>query len=139
MLFKIIVLKSLQILLKRNCVGVFFSKVPDTQNRNFIKNRLQHKLFPVKFAKFLRTPCFTEQWLLLTVSGFLPASPLKKRVRQRFFSVNFAKVLRLSFLLTQVFVKHFIHEQEVALQRREEDNTNLHIYEKNLFHTPSLM
>ena len=119
MFFKIIVLKSLQILLKSNCVVVFFSKVPDPQNHNFIKNRLQHKSFPVKFEKFLRTPCFTEQWLLLTVSDFLPASPLKKKLRQRFFSVKFAKFLRLSFLLTQVFVKHFIHEQKVALQRRE--------------------
>ena len=27
---------------------------------NFIKKRLQHRCFPVKFAKFLRTPFFTE-------------------------------------------------------------------------------
>ena len=34
---------------------------------NFIKKRLQHKYFPVKFAKFLRTPFFTKhlRWLLL--------------------------------------------------------------------------
>ena len=32
----------------------------------FIKNRLQHRRFPAKFAKFLRTP-FSEhlRWLLL--------------------------------------------------------------------------
>ena len=27
---------------------------------NFIKKRLQHRCFPVKFANFLRTPFFTE-------------------------------------------------------------------------------
>ena len=44
------------------------------ENWNFttlskIKKRLQHKWFPVKFAKFLRTPFFTEhiRWLLLNV------------------------------------------------------------------------
>ena len=44
-------------------------------------------------------PCFTEhlQWLLLTVSGFQPATLLKKRLRQRCFSVNFAKFFRISF------------------------------------------
>ena len=44
---------------------------------------------------FLRTPFLTEhfQWLLLTVSGFQPATLLKKRLRQRCFSVNFAKFL----------------------------------------------
>ena len=36
-------------------------------NSNFIKKRLQHKCFPEKFAKFLRTSFFTEhlRWLLL--------------------------------------------------------------------------
>ena len=34
---------------------------------SFIKKILQHKCFPVKFAKFLRTPFLTEhlEWLLL--------------------------------------------------------------------------
>ena len=46
----------------------------------FIKKRLQHRFFPVTFAKFLRTHCFTEhlQWLLLKVSGFQSAT-LSKR------------------------------------------------------------
>ena len=48
---------------------------------------------------FLRTPLFTEhlQWLLLTVSGFQPATLLKKRLQQKRFSVSFAKFLRTSF------------------------------------------
>ena len=35
--------------------------------RNFVKKKLQHRCFPVKSAKFLRTSFFTEhpQWLLL--------------------------------------------------------------------------
>ena len=72
------------------------------QKCNFIKKRPQHRIFPVKFAKFLRAPCLTEhlQWLLLKVSGFEPATLLKKRLRKRYFSVNFAKFLRTYFLLT---------------------------------------
>ena len=53
-------------------------------------------------VKFLRTPYFTEliehlQWLLLKVSGFKPATLLKKEFRQRCFSLNFAKFLRTFF------------------------------------------
>ena len=57
----------------------------------------------MKFAKFLRTPCFTEhlQWLPLTVPGFQPEALLKKRLQQRCFSVNFAKFFRIYFLLTE--------------------------------------
>ena len=53
-------------------------------------------------VKFLRTPYFTGltehlQWLLLKVSGFKPATLLKKEFRQRCFSLNFAKFLRTFF------------------------------------------
>ena len=41
-------LKILQILQANTCVGVLVA--------NFIKKRLRHKCFPVKFEKFLRTP-----------------------------------------------------------------------------------
>ena len=33
-----------------------FNKVLDLQTCKFIKKRLQHRCFPVKFAKFLRAP-----------------------------------------------------------------------------------
>ena len=33
-----------------------FDKVEGLQPCNFFKKRLQHRCFPVKFAKFLRTP-----------------------------------------------------------------------------------
>ena len=45
---------------------------------NFIKRRLQHRCFLVKFAKFLRTPFFTEhlRWLLLKLNIFMLQLPL---------------------------------------------------------------
>ena len=64
-----------------------------------IKLQVSRTDTPVKLAKFLRTAYFTEylQWLLLTVSGFHPATLLKKRFPHRCFSVNFTKVLRAFF------------------------------------------
>ena len=87
--------------LLQTCIIVVNNKVAGSQNCNFTKKRLQHRLSPVKFANFSRTSCFTEhlQWLLLTVSGFQPANLFKKRLRQRPrpFSVNFARFLKVSF------------------------------------------
>ena len=92
-------LKSLQISQESTFVRISFNKVADPQNSNIIKKRFQHRYFPVKFAKFLRTPCFTDHlpWLLLTVSGFQSATLLRERPWQRCFSVNFAIFLRISF------------------------------------------
>ena len=47
-----------------------FNNVAGLQACNFIKKSLQHRCFPVKFAKFLRTPFFTEhlRWLLLKIT-----------------------------------------------------------------------
>ena len=38
---------------------------------NFIRKRLQHRRFPVNFAKRLRTPLFIEHlyWLLLEIKN----------------------------------------------------------------------
>ena len=74
-------------------------KVAGPQNSNFIKKRLQHRFFSVKFANMLRTSCCTDllQWLLLTVSGFQPVSLLKERLSQIRFSVNFEKLLTAYF------------------------------------------
>ena len=48
-----------------------FKKIADPQACNFIKKRLQHMCFPVKFAKFLRAPFFTIhlRWLLCKISN----------------------------------------------------------------------
>ena len=98
MFFKIIALESSQSLQESTFV-LFFDIVAGPQNCNFIEKRLQYRFSLVKFAKFLRTTCFTEhlQWLLLTVSGFQSATLLKKRLRKRCLSVNFRKFLRTSF------------------------------------------
>ena len=92
MFFKIVVLKNSQMSVS------FFNKVAGPQACNFIKMRLEHRCFPVKFAKLLRTPFFTEhlQWLLLTVSGFQFATLLKKRLPQKCFSFS-ANFLRTPF------------------------------------------
>ena len=73
------------------------------QVSNFLKKTLRDSLFPMKFAKLLRAPCFTEhlQWLLLKVSGFQPATLLKKGFRNRCFAINLDKFLITSFLLTE--------------------------------------
>ena len=67
MFFKIGVLKISQISQKTSVLEPNFSKVAGLIFCNFIKKRLRHRCFPVKFAKFLRTTFFTEhlQWLLL--------------------------------------------------------------------------
>ena len=56
----------LQISQENTCVGVSFL---GPKARNFIKKRLQHRCFPVKFAKFLRKPSLTKHlwWLLLVI------------------------------------------------------------------------
>ena len=48
-----------------------FKKVTGLRACNFIEKRLQHRCFPVKFAKFLRAPFFTEGllWLLFKISN----------------------------------------------------------------------
>ena len=76
-------------------------KVPRTAT--LLKRDSNTGFFLWNLRIFLRTPCLTEhlQWLLLPVSGFEPASLLKKRLQQKWFSVNFAKFLRTSFLLTE--------------------------------------
>ena len=96
-------LKSLQISQESTRVRVFFYKVEGLQSCSFIKKRLQHRFFPVKFSKLLKSQCFTQhlQSLLLEVVVFQPATLLKKRLQQRCFCVNFAKFLRKSFLLTE--------------------------------------
>ena len=47
--------------------GLYFNKVADLRPATLLENRLWHRCFPVKFAKFLRTAFLTEplQWLLL--------------------------------------------------------------------------
>ena len=43
---------------KHLCWSLFFDKVIGWKACSFIKKRLRHRFFPVKFAKSLRTPFF---------------------------------------------------------------------------------
>ena len=45
---------------KRLCWSLFFNKVAGLRPTMLLKERLQHRLFPVNFTKFLRKPFFTE-------------------------------------------------------------------------------
>ena len=93
MFFKIVFLKKFANFTGKHLCRSLFNKFAGPQLQLYWKETL------VKSAKFLRTPYFTEhlQWLLSIVSGFQPATLLKKRFRQKCFSVNFAKFLRTSF------------------------------------------
>ena len=75
---------------KHLCRSLFLIKLKAC---NFIKKRLQYRCFPKKFAKFLRTPFFTEHlwWLLL--------SALKKYIFSR--TVNIKKDSTISLLKKQ--------------------------------------
>ena len=54
---------------KHLCQSFFFNKVAGLRPATLLKMRLWHRCFPVNFAKFSRTPFFTEHlwWLLLDV------------------------------------------------------------------------
>ena len=71
MLFKISALNFANFTGKCLCWFLFLIKL---QAFNFIKKSFQHRCFPVKPAKFLRTPFLTEQlwwlfWLFFSVSS----------------------------------------------------------------------
>ena len=55
---------------KHLCQSLFFNKIAGLRPATLLKKRLWHRCFPVNFAKFRRTPIFTEQlrWLLLLLS-----------------------------------------------------------------------
>ena len=69
MLLEIAVLKNFANLTgKHLCWESVFNKVAGLQACNFVKKRLQHRCYLVKFSKFLRTLFFTEHLLTVTVS-----------------------------------------------------------------------
>ena len=107
-----------QILQKSTCVGVSTWRAG-----NFIKKRVQHRCFPVKYVKFLRAVnlkninhrrCslrkgvlrnfakfiwkhLCQSFFVTKVTGLRPAILLKKRFWHRCFPVNFAKFWRALF------------------------------------------
>ena len=72
MFFRTGVFKNFTDFTGKHMCQISFNKVSGLKACNFIEKRLQHRCFPMKFAKFLRTPFFTEylRWLLLSVQSF---------------------------------------------------------------------
>ena len=62
-------------------------KLQALRTATLLKRASNTGFFPVKFAKFLRAPFFAEHlhWMLLTVSGFQPATLLSKKTLARMF------------------------------------------------------
>ena len=50
---------------KHLCQRVLFDKVAGLRTAPLLKRTVRHRSFPVNFAKFLRTPFFTQYLLLL--------------------------------------------------------------------------
>ena len=71
-----------------DCVAVFFNKLANPQNCNFIKKKHQHRCFPVNIAKLLRTAFLIKhiRWLLLFIDEIF----LKKSKSQNFFQKRFS-------------------------------------------------
>ena len=57
---KYVFLKISEISQENICAGVSFKQSCKPEGLNFIQKRLQHRCFPAKSPKFLRTPSFTE-------------------------------------------------------------------------------
>ena len=62
---------------KRLCLSLLFDKVTDLRPLTLLKKRYWHGCFPVKFAKFLRTPFPTEhlRWLFLLRESWVRLCP----------------------------------------------------------------
>ena len=63
------------------CQSLFFNKVAGFRPEILLKKRLWHRRFPGNFAKFLRTPFFTED-LWTTASNFWKLFELSVEIRQ---------------------------------------------------------
>ena len=79
---------------KHLCQSLFFSKVAGLKPATLLKQRLWHKCFPVKFAKFLIIPFLIEhlQWLLLQISKLEKIQAFQKLILREKFT--FFQMLR---------------------------------------------
>ena len=98
-------LKILKTSQENPCVEAFFNKVAGLDPASFLKRQLQHKCFPVKFAKLLRTPTLKNIYkrLLLEVC--------KKAILKNFCNIHWAKLasdtcsMKKAFLVVNRAVK----------------------------------
>ena len=117
--FQNMLLKSSQISQESTCVWVLFNKVSGPQNCNFIKKRLQHKLFAVNFVNYSKAPILRRGYMdglfwntsptflrtpfLQNISSCwfwqfqLSSLQLKKGTPAKKFFCEFCKILRTSF------------------------------------------
>ena len=65
-----------------------FNKVAALKACNFIKKRLQHRCFPVKFAKFLRTPTLKN-----ICERLFPTAVNLKYIWKKYTNVEYFKIL----------------------------------------------
>ena len=65
-----------------------FNKVAGLKACNFIKKRLQHRCFPVKFAKFLRTPTLKN-----ICERLFPTAVNLKYIWKKYTNVEYFKML----------------------------------------------
>ena len=72
---------------KHLCHSLFFNKFAGLRPTTLLKKRLWHRRFPLKFAKFLRSPFFTEHlwWLLLVFLEHLAFSQIHDLLDQIYF------------------------------------------------------
>ena len=106
-------LKFSQIPQENTCVGDTFLK--SCNPGNSVKKRLQHRCFPVKFAKYLGTPILTDQlqWLLLTFNSCFQRITERNPVRLLATNTRFSckKVFAVAKISTSVrqIIPEFIY------------------------------
>ena len=67
------------------CWSLYLIKLQGSKASNFIKNRLQHRCLPVKFARFLRTPKGTSAKVCIVASDCYLNQQLSNFVRSAYF------------------------------------------------------
>ena len=98
---------------KYMCQCLFFHKVVGLRPTTLLKQRLWHRCFPVDFAKFLRTPIFTEhlRWLLLylvKVTTLLNFSHILGTMKLQQFKVIPKYNYNTKFLTLKIFDTYLI-------------------------------
>ena len=91
--FKIIVLKKFVNFTGKHLCRILLYKAAGPLNPNFIKKRLQHRFFPTKFAKFVRTACFTS----LASLRFPACNFFKKETPAEMLFCEFCKIFNNIF------------------------------------------
>ena len=78
---------------KHLCQSLFCNKVAGLRPATLLKMRLWHRCFPVNFAKFLRTPFFTEHLKRLLLAFQIIKKLLKEGYNEGLFLLSSYVVL----------------------------------------------